>query len=245
MIDATPREKAYLAPFFAFFLPPLLSALINHFLDGQAYWMVAHPEYWIHPAQTVLCGAVLGYYWRFYDLQRPARLPFAVGIGLVALGVWVVPQILVRSNLHLGAGACDRMLQSWAAVRTKGFDPAFFGTDGWPYFLNLSVRFLRLVVIVPLVEEIFWRGFLLRYLIRNDFLQVPIGAFEWRSCLIVALCFMGEHQPLDYPAALATGFLFNAVAYRTKSLTACVISHAVTNLLLGIYVLKTGELGFW
>lgn len=241
MIDATPREKAYLAPFFAFFLPPLLSALINHFLDGQAHWMIAHPEYWIHPAQILLCGAVLAHYWPFYHFRLPARPLFVLAIGILALLLWVGPQLLVRSYFN----PLNGVLHSWAAPRTHGFDPAFFASDGWLFYLNLSLRFLRLVIIVPLVEEIFWRGFLLRYVIRNDFLSVPIGAFQWGSCVIVALGFMGEHLPLDYPAALATGLLFNAVAYRTKNLMSCVITHAITNLLLGIYVLKTNELGFW
>ena len=56
---------------------------------------------------------------------------------------------------------------------------------------------------------------------------------------------MLEHAPADWPAALLTGALFNLVALRTRSLSACVITHAVTNLLLGLYILRTGQLGFW
>ncbi|MES2568856.1 MAG: CAAX prenyl protease-related protein [Verrucomicrobiota bacterium] len=247
MFDTTPKERAYLAPFFAFFLPPALSGLINLFFEGQAHWMVAHPEYWIHPAQLLLCGTLLAHYWHFYEWRRPHGVLFALFIGILALVIWVVPQLLFQEFPHFASGIAplDKALHSWAAPRTKGFDPAFFGAEGWPYFANLTVRFLRLVIIVPLVEEIFWRGFLLRYLVRNDFLQVPVGTFERNSCLLVALFFMLEHQPPDYPAALVTGFLFNAVAYRTGSLSACVLTHAVTNLLLGIYVLQSGQLGFW
>jgi membrane protease YdiL (CAAX protease family) len=39
--------------------------------------------------------------------------------------------------------------------------------------------------------------------------------------------------------------LYNIVAYRTKSLSACVLTHATTNLLLGVWIMKTGQWGFW
>jgi CAAX prenyl protease-like protein len=132
-----------------------------------------------------------------------------------------------------------------ASARVAGFDPAFFGANGWPYDLNLGCRFLRLVIVVPLVEEIFWRGFLLRWLIDADFTKVPLGTFEWKSFLIVAVLFMLEHAPADWPAAILTGALFNLVAVRTRSLSSCVLVHAITNLLLGIFILRTGQTGFW
>jgi CAAX prenyl protease-like protein len=86
---------------------------------------------------------------------------------------------------------------------------------------------------------------LLRYLIREDFTNVPIGAFSWRSFGIVTAGFCLEHAPADWPAAVLTGMLFNLVAYRTRSLSACVLAHAVTNALLGGYILRTGQWGFW
>jgi CAAX prenyl protease-like protein len=127
----------------------------------------------------------------------------------------------------------------------EGFDPAFFGATGWPYYGNVVVRFVRLVVVVPLLEEIFWRGFLLRYLINEDFTRVPFGTFSWLSFGVVTVGFCVEHSLPDYPAAILTGMLYNWVAYRTRRLSSCVLVHAITNLLLGIYVLRTGQWGFW
>jgi len=124
---------------------------------------------------------------------------------------------------------------------------------GWSFVLaslavlavNLGLRFLRLVVVVPLLEEIFWRGFLLRYLINEDFTQVPMGAFSWLSFGVVTAGFCFEHSLPDWPAAILTGALYNLVAYRTRSLSSCVLVHAVTNALLGAYVLHTRQWGFW
>ncbi|MEI9892669.1 MAG: CAAX prenyl protease-related protein [Chthoniobacter sp.] len=123
--------------------------------------------------------------------------------------------------------------------------PGIFGATGWPYAVNLGLRLVRLVIVVPLLEEIFWRGFLLRYLIDENFSRVPMGTFSWRSFSIVTAGFCLEHSFADWPAAILTGALYNLVAYRTKSLSSCVLVHAVTNALLGIYVLRTGQWGFW
>lgn len=228
MFGATPQEKAYLAPFFGFLAVLAVGSAVAHAFDGSAFWMASAPRYWIYPLQTLLCAGLLAHGWHSYELRPPRRPIFAVGIGIVALVIWIAPQ-------------------EWLGfpARREGFDPAFFGAAGWPYALNLGLRFIRLVIVVPLVEEIFWRGFLLRFLIRDNFTQVPIGTFSWRSFAIVTAGFCLEHSPSDWPAAALTGALYNLVAYRTRSLSGCVLTHAVTNLFLGGYILRTGQSGFW
>ncbi len=228
MFGATPHEKAYLAPFLGFLAVALLGEIVGRLFQGHTFWMAAEPRYWVLPLQTLFAGALLWRYWRSYSLRRPAGVGFATLIGAVALVLWIAPQ-------------------EWlgAAPRLDGFHPEFFGADGWPYWLNVSARFVRLVIVVPLIEEIFWRGFLLRYLIDDDFMDVPIGAFSWKSFGIVTAGFCLEHSFADWPAAILTGALFNLVAYRTRSLSACVLTHAVTNLILGIYVMRSGQWGFW
>jgi hypothetical protein len=228
MFGASPTEKAYLAPFLTFFLLLALGATVEHFGEGRAFWVWSETRYWFCPLQTLLCGGLLLGGWRFYQFKAPARPWFTTGIGILALLLWIAPQEWL----------------GWAR-RWEGFDPAFFGATGWPYAWNLGLRLLRLIVVVPLLEEIFWRGFLLRYLIDEDFIRVPMGAFSWRSFAIVTAGFCLEHSPADWPAAILTGALYNLVAYRTRSLSSCVLVHAVTNALLGAYVLRTGQWGFW
>lgn len=227
MFGFTSQEKAYLGPFAIFLGLILLGDLVAKLGEGLASWPLAEPRYWVNPLQTILCGALLAYYWRDYRLEKPRGIVFTLLIGVMVFAVWVAPQAL-----------------RLAAPRLDGFEPDFFG-GGAAYAANVSVRFLRLVIVVPLLEEIFWRGFLLRYIINPDFTKVPFGTFEWRSFAIVTVGFCLEHQMPDWPAAIVAGALFNLVAYRTKSLSACVLAHAVTNLLLGIYVLQTRQWGFW
>ena len=228
MFGANSQERAYLAPFVVFLGLLGLGGVVAHLGEGDARWFLRETRYWVCPLQTVVCAVILARFWRFYEWRLPQRPLLAIGVGILSLILWIAPQ-------------------QWfgAPGRWEGFDPAFFGPDGWPHGLNVGLRFVRLVVIVPLVEEIFWRGFLLRFLIREDFTQIPIGTFSWKSWAIVTLGFTLEHSMADWPAAVLTGVLFNFVAWRTRSLSACVLTHAVTNLLLGLWVLRTGQLGFW
>ena len=233
MSDSSPAERAFFAPLVAFLGVMLFSQLLSGFFDGRAFWIFSKPQYWICPAQVIICGALLARWWRHYEWRPPQRVLFTTFIGVLALVLWVSPLAYLVEQFFP------------KQARVPGFDPAFFSADGWPYWLNLGLRFVRLVIIVPLVEEIFWRGFLLRWLIDSDFLKVPVGTFQWKSFGVVSLLFMLEHTPPDWPAALLTGALFNLVAIHTRSLSSCVLVHAVTNLGLGLYVLQTGKTGFW
>ena len=86
---------------------------------------------------------------------------------------------------------------------------------------------------------------MLRYFINEKFYAVPVGAFSWLSFAVVTVGFGFAHSRADWIAALITGALYNCVAYRTKSLTSCILAHAVTNLLLGLWIMKTRQWGFW
>ncbi len=98
-------------------------------------------------------------------------------------------------------------------------------------------------VVVPVVEEFFWRGFLLRWIINADFRKVAIGTFSWPSFLLTTVLFASEHN--RWLVGLVAGVAYNLLLYRTKSLYACIVAHGVTNLALAIYVLTTGEWSFW
>lgn len=188
----------------------------------------AYPAYWTYPAQTLLCGGLILWFWREYQLRTPRKIWFAVLIGLVVFVVWIAPQ------QFLGF-----------APRLFGFDPEIFAKGSGLYWATVLLRFVRLVVVVPLVEEIFWRGFLLRYLISEKFTTISIGAFSWLSFLVVSLGFALAHSRADWIGALLCGMLYNLVAYRTRSLASCVVAHAVTNLLLGLWIMQTRQWGFW
>jgi uncharacterized protein len=93
------------------------------------------------------------------------------------------------------------------------------------------------------MEELFWRSFLIRYLIGHDFEKVPIGAFTWASFLVIAILFGSEHH--FFLAGIMAGVVYNLLLYHTRSIVHCIFAHAITNLLLGLYVLNSGRWVFW
>lgn len=188
----------------------------------------SYPAYWTYPAQTVICGALILWFWRDYEFRVPRKLWFALLIGGGVFVIWIAPQQFLGFP-----------------PRSTGFNPDLFAAQPGLYWMTVVLRFLRLVVVVPLVEEIFWRGFLLRYPINERFTRVAIGTFSWLSFAVVTLLFGFSHSRADWIAALICGALYNLVAYRTRSLSSCVVAHAVTNGLLGLWVMQTRQWGFW
>ncbi len=202
-----------------------LNSLLKR-IDGS-FWLKS-AEYWIYPLQTIVCSGLLIYFWNQYRLNRPSGLGIGLAIGILVFVLWISPQAFLKFS-----------------PRTSGFNPDLFAGQPWPYWTTITLRFLRLVVVVPLVEEIFWRGFLLRYLIDEEFERIRFGTFSWVSFWVVALAFGFSHSAPDWPSAIVTGMLYNGVAYWTKSLSTCVVTHATTNLLLGVWILQTKQWGFW
>lgn len=219
---------AYTLPFAVFMLGLAAVGMVESFADDDSAFWLKEPKYWIYPLQTLLCAGVLIWYWKDYDFQWTRGLGTAVLWGVILFFLWVSPQ------MFLGA-----------PPRGDGFNPDVFAEDPALYYLTLFARFTRLVIIVSLLEEIFWRGFLMRYFINNKFLEVPFGTPNLAAFSGVVILFVFVHDFVDFFGAMAAGVIFNMVAIKTRSLGACVICHAVTNLLLGIYVVSTKQWGFW
>ena len=220
---------AYVLPFAVFMGGLALISLVQSFAPAEnAPLWLAEPKYWVFPLQTVLCGALLVWFWKAYEWGAKWHVITAVLTGLVVLALWISPQWLLG-----------------AEQRTDGFNPGLFAGSAALYWGTLILRFIRLVVIVPLLEEIFWRGFLLRYLIKEDFTKVSFGTFSWFSFGVVTVMFGLAHFGPDFIPALLTGAIYNLLAVKTRSLACCVLAHAVTNLGLGLYIMQTSQWGFW
>ena len=132
---------------------------------------------------------------------------------------------------------------SFATVgKPAGFNPVAFESG----LLRAGMTFSRLtgaVVVVPVMEELFWRSFLIRYMIKHNFMRVSIGQFTWVSFLLTTFLFDLEHNL--YLAGIMAGIAYNLLLYRTKSIFHCIVGHTVTNLALGMYVIYTGQWHFW
>lgn len=180
--------------------------------------------------------------WCSFRKQYPALTTdgFALGVlvGVVGVVVWIgLWQLNLESHLQ-------GILPGWLYSPDRvGFDP-FTAIDSpaaaWAF---IAIRLCGLAIVVPLMEEVFWRGFLIRYLVSDDFENVPIGRYTLLSFTVVTLFFTLAHPELLAAVVWCAGI--NLLLYRTKNLWACIIAHAVTNLLLGVYILATDAWVLW
>ena len=129
-----------------------------------------------------------------------------------------------------------------AAGVSQGFNPDLL--PGRNVQITMTIfRIAGAVLVVPLMEELFWRSFLIRYIIDKNFDTVPMGTFTWASFLFTVVLFGFEHNYIL--AGIMAGIIYNLLLYKTRSLAHCVLAHAVTNLALAIYVVSTGKWQFW
>lgn len=183
----------------------------------------------LYPIKTLAVAAVLVWGWRRMrdDLRERRGLLFGALVGVAALGIWIAPELLGIMKTDFTVG---------------GFNPTVLPAPCST--LSTIFRIAGAVLVVPIMEELFWRGWMIRWLIKPDFRSVPLGTFTWESFGVTVLMFGIEHNTL-WHVGMITGVLYNWILYRTKSLWACIIAHAVTNLLLAIYILATGKWGYW
>jgi uncharacterized protein len=125
----------------------------------------------------------------------------------------------------------------------RGFNPFELSNTNSLAMVLIFFRMFGAVLVVPVMEEIFWRSFALRVLIDHNFKKVPVGRFTWFSFIAASVAFGFVHH--QWLPGIIAGLVYAAVLYRTKNLFSPILSHAVTNLLLGLYVLWSGEWHYW
>jgi uncharacterized protein len=162
----------------------------------------------------------------------------AVGAGIAGFAVWIATAGPTQRALFSGI-----LPESLLGGGRSQFDPFAAMESPLARATFLVVRLCGLAVVVPLVEELFWRGFLARYLVDERFDRVEYGTFTRWSFAIVTLAFSVVHPELI--AALLWGAGINLLLMATRNLWACIVMHAVTNAFLGAYILSTGRWELW
>jgi CAAX prenyl protease-like protein len=223
--DAPPawRWVPWVAPFAAFML---LLAL------AQA---VVIPQPWESIARVAILVAVIWVASRGnVRTLRVERAIASTALGLAVFALWVAPDVLVPG-----------WRQHWlfqnaitGSLRTS-ISPAELASP-----LVMALRVARAALIVPIVEELFWRGWLPRWMIDPSFERVPLGTYTRGAFIITALLFASEHGPY-WEVGLLAGLIYNWWMWRTKSLGDLVLAHAVTNGALSAFVIATGRWELW
>jgi CAAX prenyl protease-like protein len=218
--------------------PPASDTIpIDYWLPMVLFGALTLAESYLDPAwfpiayivKAVLVTAALVRLRRPYaDLKYDRRviLP-SVAIGLLVFALWVWIDKVVPYP-HFGS--------------RSAFDPTpLQGSAWWPAFL--AVRLYGLALMVPVMEEIFWRSFLLRYLTRTDFESLPVGTFSAFALLVMLAASAVAHP--EWLVAVLASLAYAVWLRRSRSLFGAILAHSTTNAALGAYVLRTGEWQYW
>jgi CAAX prenyl protease-like protein len=183
--------------------------------------------------RVTVMAAVLWFIARPVIDLRVRHLWATLAIGVLVFVVWIAPDLFFRGYRHFWL---------FENVVTGKASTSFSSTDlSWPV---LALRMIRAVVIVPIVEELFWRAWLMRWIIDADFQKIPLGKYTAQSFWIVAALFASEHGPY-WDVGLAAGIVYNWWMVRARSLGDLILTHAVTNFILGAYVIAFGKWEYW
>lgn len=192
------------------------------------------PELADQIVRVAVVGAVLIFVARpVIDLRAPNwLLSILLGAGVFVL--WIGPDLIFPGYRH-----------HWLFENSLlGSSHGLLSAAGQTQPLVLALRAIRAVVIVPIVEELFWRAWLMRWIVEPNFERIALGTFSPLAFGAVALLFASEHGQY-WDVGLLTGIIYNAWMVRSKSLGDLILTHAVTNACLSAYVIFAGKWEYW
>ena len=180
-------------------------------------------------ARGVAALVLLAVFWRQYtELRQPLAWRDAwtsLAVGFVVFVVWI---------------SLDVPWATFGGERT-GFAPAVPGGGiDWPLAIP---RLAVLIAVVPVMEELFWRSFLMRWIDARDFLALDARRVSGMAIALSSGLFAVEHSM--WLAGLTAGLAYAGLYMTTNNLRAPVLAHAVTNATLGLWILTTGSWHLW
>jgi membrane protease YdiL (CAAX protease family) len=222
------------------------------------------------------------------DLLVPYALPYLAYVGIASITRGILPAeisyvlkiIVVPSLLYwawkwycpltgpkkiagsVAAGICFGIAGTAAwCILMKPFAPPDAAVWTKPEFL---LRLFSASLIVPVFEEIFIRGFVLRAAFQWDMnrkngVKSPLkhmldydcindvrpGAWTVLAVAVSTIAFAAGHVQAQWPAAVVFSVLMAVLWIVRKDLLSCIIAHGITNFTLALYVYFTGQWGLW
>jgi exosortase E/protease (VPEID-CTERM system) len=217
------RTRNPTAPYLVPFLVLVLTAMMTGAFSNSAFDR-------LYPARVVTTVVALGYFLHTYCQRGILRWGWSwpsAAIGVAVFSLWMLLEPLAP---------VDDSSRTLYANSLASMPPMLF-------VFWISCRVIGSEFIVPIVEELAFRGFLTRRLINEDFERVPMGQFTWFSFLVTSVVFGLLHG--RWVAGTLAGMLFAAALYRRGRLTDAVVAHATANALVTGYVLATKNWAAW
>jgi CAAX prenyl protease-like protein len=196
-------------------------------LLGRLGWSAADLR-WLYGAKVGAVVLVLAWFWRDYAELKTFRLAPPAVLGALAAGVIVLVLWVSLSADWMTVGA------------SAGFDPTSAGRIDWPL---VALRIAGAALVVPVMEELFWRSFLMRWIDAPDFESVQPSQLSIKSLLFTSVLFGFEHNL--WLAGIVAGRAYSALYMRHRTIWSPILAHAVTNGLLGVWVVATGSWSYW
>jgi CAAX prenyl protease-like protein len=239
-MDSQP-SSARTNPWLVFVLPFVVYMAVGSFEPGPpkpadqpqaSSWLDLGIQYQHYPliysVKIALTVAAMIFVWPGYR-QFPLRVsPLAIAIGVAGVVAWIA---LAKVQQPLNA-----KLDMFAR---PAFNPRDHLPPAWAYTF-LAIRLFGLALVVPIIEEFFLRGFLMRFVMAADWWKVPFGTAT-STALVIGTVF----PMLSHPGELvAAAVWFSAVTWlmlRTRNVWDCVAAHAITNALMGAFVIWSGN----
>ena len=207
----------YLAPFFVF----LCLGQLQVYGDSKSV-------FWLYGVKVFLTALVFISLFRGHWRELEGKFDWqAVGVGVVCLIIWLLPYTLLNPTNEIAI-----------------YNPTVF-QDNAVILSAIAVRLAGACLMVPIIEELLWRSFLMRILINQDFLKVSIGTYTHFSFWFTATTFALMHHPRDWMAAMLVAAIYGYYLVRTKNLIGCIVAHGTTNLGLGLYAMIYGRWELW
>jgi len=222
------REKLSASPIYARVLPYALIIIITSLAQDS---FGEEARYWIYFGKIILGAWCI---WEMRSLVPEMKWAFsweAVVVGVVIFAVWVgLDPYYPKFELLFKMG------KPWNPFLAFGDGSAM----GWFFFW---VRTLGSAIIIPPIEEVFFRSFLYRYAVRTDFENMPLNRFHPTSFIGISLFFGILH--FQWIGGVLCGMAFQWLVLRKNRLGDAMLAHGITNFLLGLWIYWKGEWQFW
>ena len=107
----------------------------------------------------------------------------------------------------------------------------------------IATRVLGSVAVIPLVEELAFRGFLLGWIAAPGTRKVPANAWTWPAVLLSSLAFGATHS--QFVAGSLAGLAFAFARVWRGRLGDALLAHAIANAGVALAVLVGGRWNLW
>jgi hypothetical protein len=184
---------------------------------------------WLYGVKVATVALILLIFWREYaELRRfdftLKRAATAVLVGLAVFVLWI----------SLNA--------DWMIIgHPTGFDPR--SDDGRIDWALVGLRVAGAALVVPVMEELFWRSYLMRWIDASAFLAVNPRGLSFKALLVSSVLFAVEHN--HWLAGVVAGLAYGWLYRRMASLWTVVLAHGVTNLVLGVWIVRAQQWTYW